>query len=101
MVKLLKTKVVHFKNEPYDIYIGRSSKWGNPFMKGVHGTRSEVISKYRSWIKKRPELMEALDELDGKVLGCWCKPEACHGDVLIELIEEKKKRESISQLFED
>jgi hypothetical protein len=37
-----------------------------------------------------PELMESLDELDGKVLGCFCKPEPCHGDVLLELIAQKK-----------
>ena len=95
------TTVVHCKKEDYDIYIGRSSKWGNPFMLGMHGTRSQVIAKYRSWIKRQPELMAALDELDGKVLGCHCKPEACHGDVLIELLEEKKKAEGINTLFGD
>lgn len=85
-----KTRVVYCKNEDYDVYIGRSSKWGNPFLKGINGTRAEVIKKYKWWITTQPELLEALDELDGKVLGCWCKPKACHGDVLVELIEKRK-----------
>lgn len=31
-----------------------------------------------------------LDELKGKTLGCWCKPECCHGDVLINLLKKMK-----------
>jgi len=84
-----KTKVVHCKKDSYDIYIGRPSKWGNPFREGKDGTRKEVIDKYRKYILSNKELMDSLDELEGKVLGCWCKPKACHGDVLVELIEKK------------
>jgi len=80
-------KVVHCKKEHYDVYIGRPSKWGNPFSIGKDGTRGEVISKYEEYIKKRPDLLSSLCELEGKVLGCWCKPKACHGDVLKKLIE--------------
>ena len=87
--------VVHCKHEPYDIYIGRPGKWGNPFTIGADGTRTQVIEKYREWIKGQPELMNTLDELDGKVLGCWCKPKACHGDVLVHLLKVKNMRESI------
>jgi hypothetical protein len=46
----MKTKVVHCKKESYDIYIGRPSKWGNPFREGEDGTRKEVIDKYRKYI---------------------------------------------------
>lgn len=80
-----KTRVVHFKKDPYDIYCGRPSKWGNPFTIGKDGTRKEVIEKYRQWIKNQPELLKSLPELKGKTLGCWCKPLACHCDVLAEL----------------
>jgi len=68
----------------YDIYIGRPSKWGNPFIIGVHGDRATVISFYRQWLVQQPELIAALKngELEGKTLGCFCKPSACHGDVL-------------------
>jgi len=78
-------KVVHCKKEKYDVYIGRPSKWGNPFFIGIDGTRDEVIEKYRAWFLKQPELVSALKELRGKTLGCWCTPNRCHGDVLLEL----------------
>lgn len=74
--------------EKFDIYIGRGgSKWGNPFLIGKDGTRSEVIEKYRVWIQTQPELMEDIKSLRGKVLGCHCKPLGCHGDVLAELAD--------------
>lgn len=83
-------RVVHLKKEQYDVLIARPSKWGNPFAIGKDGTRKEVIEKYEQWIRSQPDLMNELLELDHKVLGCWCKPNACHGDVLVKLIEEYK-----------
>ena len=85
---MTKTRVVHWKKEPYDIYIGRQSIWGNPFKIGPDGTRDEVIEKYRVWVKQQPMIMHSLKELKGKTLGCWCKPHACHGDVLVELADD-------------
>lgn len=85
------TRVVHCKKEPYDVYIGRPSKWGNPFEIGKDGTRKDVIDKYRDWILSQPELMKSLPDLEGKTLACWCRPKACHGDVLIELLENRKR----------
>ena len=82
------TRVVHCKKEPYDVYIGRPSKWSNIFSIGEHGTREEVINKYRNHLTSSPDLIDSLNELKGKILGCWCKPKACHGDVLVEMIEE-------------
>lgn len=82
------TKVVHCKREPYDIYVGRPSRWGNPFAIGYHGDRDEVILKYSEWIKTKPDLLAALPELKGKVLGCWCRPSACHADVLARMADE-------------
>lgn len=83
----MKTRVVHCKREKHDVYIGRSSKWGNPFVVGKDGTREQVIEKYRHWLMTQPALLAALPELKGKTLGCWCSPQACHGDVLAELAE--------------
>jgi len=83
------TRVVHFSN-PHDVYIGRPSKWGNPFEIGKDGTRSDVIARYEEWVRTQPQLLSELHELDGKTLGCWCKPKACHGDVLVKLIQEQK-----------
>ena len=81
------TRIVHCKKESYDIYIGRPSKWGNPFQIGKDGTREEVIEKFRNWIITQPNLLKDLHEIKGKTLGCWCKPKVCHGDILVELIE--------------
>jgi len=77
--------VVHCKKDKYDCYIARPSKWGNPFVIPRDGTREEVIAKYRAWIVTQPHLLADLHELKGKVLGCWCSPLPCHGDVLDEL----------------
>lgn len=79
--------VVHNKKSAYNIYIGRPSKWGNPFSVGEDGTREEVIQKYEDWLLTQPHLLESLHELDGKVLGCWCAPKACHGDVLSKFVD--------------
>lgn len=78
-------KVVHCKREPYDVYIGRPSKWGNPFRIGVDGSREEVLQKYREWARHQSL---PLHELRGKTLGCWCHPKPCHGDILMELANE-------------
>mgnify|MGYP001094793185 CR=1 FL=1 len=89
--------VVHCKRSEYDVYIGRRNpsipahrtfdfKWGNPFKIGPDGNRDDVIRKYDEWIRSRPDLMRlAKEELKGKVLACWCSPEACHGDVLARI----------------
>lgn len=82
-------RVVHCKEEPYDIYIGRPSKWRNPFRLGVDArSRDHVIQLYERWIQTQPELMAALPELRGKILGCWCAPKRCHGEVLKRLAEQ-------------
>lgn len=78
-------RVVHCKKEPYDVYIGRPSRWGNPFAMGRDGTREQVIEKYRAWLQTKPDLMARLPALKGKTLGCWCHPLPCHGDVLVDL----------------
>jgi hypothetical protein len=90
------TKVVHCKKEIHDIYIGRPSKWGNPFShikgKGIFvPTREKAIEEYEKYITEGAgiHLLKDLHELKGKILGCWCKPMACHGDVLVKLIEKE------------
>lgn len=80
--------VVNIRTDKYDVYIGRPSKWGNPFIIGKDGSRKEVLEKYRKYILNKPELLKDLPELKGKRLGCYCKPFPCHGDILEELIEE-------------
>lgn len=93
------TKIVNMKHEAYDIYIGRGSKWGCPFTiikdrptlaKEIVDSKEEALSKYKEYLLASPELMDSLDELEGKTLGCFCKPEKCHGDVLLELLTQRK-----------
>lgn len=93
------TKVVNKYKEDYDVYIGMGSQFGNPFSTkeskhSVHlvSTKEEAIEKYREmWLKrlhKHPEhTKKLLLTLNGKKLGCFCSPKACHGDVLVELID--------------
>lgn len=93
----MKEKVVHCKKEEYDVYIGRPSKWGNPFShkentkaKYLVSSREEAVDAYEDWILngEGQYLLEDLHELKGKTLGCWCKPKECHGDILVKLVKE-------------
>lgn len=79
-----KKYVTHIKN-PHDVYVGRPSKWGNPFRVDGSTTRLQAIRKYREWIVTQPQLIADLPELRGKTLGCWCYPMPCHAEVLAEL----------------
>lgn len=84
------TRVVNMKREPYDVRIDRKTKWGNPFHMGVRlDSRQQVIEQYEAYIRRRPDLLDALPELVGKRLGCHCAPLPCHGDVLVALIKER------------
>lgn len=77
----------HHGNIPRDaVYIGRGSQWGNPFVIGRDGNREEVIEKYRNHLLFDDMVLE-VKELIGKDLVCYCAPQACHGDVLMEFIE--------------
>ena len=90
-------RVVHVRKAVFDLYIGRAfaefpeSIWHNP----IHlwnpndiEERFRVLDQYKAYILRRPDLIAALPELEGKILGCWCRPKPCHGDVLVELFKE-------------
>lgn len=89
MCKVLNARAVGKRSSATQVYIGRPSKWGNPFVIGRDGSRAEVVAKYRAWIVTQPALMNALEELRGRDLVCWCAPLACHGDVLIDLANRR------------
>lgn len=93
--KTIITKVINIRSkEPYDVYIGRrnaawnlpQSKWANPFKLNKGEPRGSTIDKYRTWLLNNKKLLAGLEELRGKTLACWCRPLACHGLVLIELL---------------
>jgi hypothetical protein len=73
------------------IYIGRGSKWGNPFRIGVDGDRAAVIANHARWLRDQHHLLRALDELRGKHLLCFCTPAACHGDLLLRLANASRE----------
>lgn len=89
--------MVH-KNKPHDVYIGRPSKWGNPWSHQDDTlaeykveTRKEAVDKYEQWIRSQPDMMKAIKtELKGKVLGCWCAPKLCHGYILAWIANEEE-----------
>ena len=91
-----------------NVYIGRknivfinnnkfpsdSSIWSNPYKIDIDGTRDEVLDKYKIYIDqklKNKDMVIELLKLKNKNLGCWCKPEKCHGDYLLELIQKYNK----------
>jgi len=92
-------------NDENNIYIGRkgvvfidntrfpqnSSNFANPYKIGKDGTREQVLLKYKNYIidkLKNKDLVIELISLQGKNLGCWCCPEMCHGNILLELIDK-------------
>jgi hypothetical protein len=74
------------------VSIMRPSKWGNPFVLKKDGNRQEVLVKYKAWLQELlalPAFRLALVELSkAPALVCCCKPQACHGDLLIEAMRE-------------
>lgn len=92
-------KVVHCKREPYDVYIGRPSKWGNPYPLSDEGEREEVVELYRRYlwrcIKEGSITRSEMVELVGKTLGCWCTPKPCHGDILCKAVQWAKNTAKI------
>lgn len=81
-------RATSFDTAAGDVIIDRTTSWGNPYKIGTDGTRSEVIEKYKKYIVRHPQLLEDLAKLRPRRLLCWCKPRACHGDVLATLLDE-------------
>lgn len=82
---------VHYKS--CTIFIGRGTRFGNNYRLGLDGTREEVIAKHKKDFYKNPELQEAVwNELKGEILGCFCKPLACHGDTYVEYIRNRMRK---------
>jgi len=92
-------------NQEEHVYIGRKgvvfingvryplydSFWANPYKISEKISREQSIQMYKEYIEKKildNNLIPKLLELKGKKLGCWCKPECCHGDVLVELVKK-------------
>jgi len=101
-----KTSLVHCKKEKYNVYIGRPSIYGNLWTHRnektkaafIVSSREEAVECYRQWLEgtnfteieqeKRQQILDSLSSLKGKILGCFCSPLSCHGDVLMDLIKK-------------
>jgi hypothetical protein len=70
------------------VRIDRNTEWGNPFEMGKDGDRDTVCDSYEIFFPRKFSLHNRLDELKGKVLGCWCYPARCHGMYLAAKVEE-------------
>lgn len=93
------TRVVHCRKEKCDVYIGRPSIWGNPFVIGKDGSREEVLRKHNELLLGSEELQErVIQELKGRVLGCWCKPLPCHGDNYVRFLEGEEEKDRLKNL---
>lgn len=123
-MKIVNCKVAHIRPkyndlaewvaDPKNEYIGRrgvvfvrgerfpkkDSIFHNPFKISKGVGRAEVVAHFEQYLRARlasePDLKEKLLALSGKTLGCWCAPEACHGDILIKIIKELENAESKS-----
>jgi hypothetical protein len=89
------TTVVNIRTSGYDVYIGRAGKgqdgyFGNPFPLKSFDSRGATIEQYRKYFYERLEtdleFKRRIHELKDKTLGCFCKPDACHGDVIAEYL---------------
>ena len=80
-----------WKKPPNTRYVGRPTKWGNPFNLKEYDLETS-LRLYAEWLdKKLAEDPTFLDELKGMDLACWCKPtEACHADIIIRKIDEQR-----------
>lgn len=92
------TTVVNLRRNCYDIYIGRAGHgeegyFGNPYSRYRDGGRERSIALFRQYfydrLEKDPEFKRRVFELHGKKLGCFCKPENCHGDIIAEYLNKE------------
>lgn len=89
---MVRTTVVNISHgKEYDVFIGRPSKWGNPFRLADYGDdRALVVRMFKQWLLRPAQkgLIEAARrELKGKRLGCYCAPQYCHGHVWVDILE--------------
>lgn len=97
--KLGYKNLLHWLENDSNVYIGRNlsfyvpgatkSKWANPYSVKKYG-RNQCLELYRKHLYDSG-LINNLEELKGKTLGCWCHPEGCHGDILVELLNKPTK----------
>lgn len=94
-------------NKDNNVYIGRNGRifinkkifhykgsiWKNPYTVKKYGLE-ESLTLYEDYIREKikiePEIYN-IELLRNKILGCWCKPNKCHGDILLKILKEKSE----------
>jgi len=93
------TKVVNIRREAYDVYIGRMGRgqdgyFGNPFALEHGAARGSTLERYRKYFYGRlqsdPGFRQRIHALKGRTLGCFCKPNPCHGDIIKEYLDSQE-----------
>ncbi len=92
MKRIQRKRIKGWRMPPNTVYVGRPSKWGNPYITGKDGAIKEVLTKYEWYIKGLLIACPSLfNKLQGKDLACWCpldKP--CHADVLLKFLNKQE-----------
>lgn len=88
--RIQRSRAKGWKMPANTVYVGRPTKWGNPFRVGRDGTAVECVDKYRQKIGGNiwttPNNRDIKEDLRGKDLACWCPLSVpCHADVLLEI----------------
>ena len=86
-------KVVNLRKDKYDVYIGLGSSFGNPCQISRRHNREQALEWYRQWFYNQLKdhfFYREVEKLRGKILGCYCKPLACHGDIIVEFLENTR-----------
>ena len=93
--RIQRTRVKGWKTSPNTVYVGRNSKWSNPYRVGEIGPDGDIpknieecVDMFDLHIWRREE--EIKKELKGKNLACWCPlGQPCHADILLKIANEK------------
>lgn len=91
------TRTVHLKVEAYTRRIDRRSAWGNPFVLHTPSDPRARVACLLAYVRGFDAAdLERVGQLRGEVLGCWCAPRLCHGDVLatlaaVDTVEERRE----------
>jgi len=86
MKRIQRKRSKGWRMPPNTVYVGRPTRWGNPFKVGVDGSLEDVLRKYRVFLEERADLPSFLEPLRGKDLVCWCPLTCpCHVDILLRM----------------
>lgn len=103
----MQARAVNKYREAFDVYIGRGSMWGNPYVMANKSDveRHRVIQLYKLHLNKQIESGDItradLESLRGKRLGCFCKPKSCHGDYLAEIVNNLTQEQTMPGRIEE